>query len=98
MTVELEAGPEGTILPIQAHPGGKKNEIKGVQNGWLKVTVTQIPERGKANRAIADFLAKSLGLKKSQMELVSGETASKKRFLVRSVTCDELSEKIKPFL
>lgn len=98
MTVELETGPDGIILPIQAHPGGKKNEIKGAQNGLLKVTVTQIPERGKANRAIADFLAKSLGLKKSQLELVSGETASKKRFLVRDITRDALTEKIKPFL
>lgn len=98
MTVELEAGSDGTILPVQAHPGAKKNEIKGAQNGMLKVSVTQIPERGKANRAIADFLAKSLGLKKSQLELLSGETAGKKRFLVRGLSPVELAEKIAPFL
>ena len=96
--IQLEPHPLGTVLSVQAHPGAKKNELKGERDGCLKVSVTQIPEKGKANKVIAELLAKSLKLKKSQVELISGETASHKRFLIHDVTPDTLSEKIAPFL
>ena len=51
----------------------------------LKVCVTQSPEKGKANKALVELLSKSLGLKKSQFELISGETSHQKRFLVRGI-------------
>ena len=48
----LEPHPDGTILPVRAQPGARRNEIRGVQDGMLKVCVTQSPEKGKANKAI----------------------------------------------
>ncbi len=92
--IDFESTPEGVILPVQAHPGAKKNELKGIQNGMLKVSVTQVPERGKANKAITEFLAKGLKLRKSQVEILSGETAGKKRFLIREMTEEELQRRI----
>ena len=96
--VEMESRGDGTILSVQARPGAKKNEIRGEQNGFLKVFVTQIPEKGKANKVILELLAKSLKVKKSEIELVSGETSSHKRFLFHHHSPDEISEKIAPFL
>ena len=90
----LEPHADGTILPVRAQPGGRRNEIRGVQDGALKVSVTQAPDKGKANRALAELLAKKLGLKKSQVELVSGETSRKKRFLVRGLGVEELAARI----
>ena len=60
----------------------------------LKVCVTQVAERGKANKAIIEVLAKELQLRRSQIELVAGELQSVKRFLVRQTTVDELAAKI----
>jgi uncharacterized protein (TIGR00251 family) len=93
--VHLDAHPDGTILPVRAHPGARRNEIRGVQDGMLKVSVTQVPEKGKANKAVIDLLAKKLGLKKSQIELIAGETSHQKRFLLRDVKPDELAERIR---
>jgi uncharacterized protein len=90
----LEPHADGTILPVRAHPGARRNEIRGVQDGMLKVSVTQAPEKGKANKAVIDLLSKKLGLKKSQIELLSGETSHQKRFLVRGVKPVELTERI----
>jgi uncharacterized protein len=90
----LEPHADGTILPVRAHPGGRRNEIRGEQDGMLKVSVTQAPEKGKANKAVIELLAKKLGLKKSQIELLSGETSHQKRFLVRGVKPDELGKQI----
>ena len=81
--IALEPHADGTILPVRAQPGARRNEIRSVQDGQLKVCVTQQPEKGKANKAVAELLAKKLGLKKSQIELLSGETSHQKRFLVR---------------
>jgi uncharacterized protein (TIGR00251 family) len=88
--IALESHPEGVILPIRAQPGSRKSELRGEQDGALKVAVTQVAEKGKANKAIVAFLSKQLGLRKSQLELISGETSSQKKFLVRDVNIDQL--------
>ena len=90
----LEPHPDGAILPVNVHPGARRNEIRGVRNGQLKVGVTQAPEKGKANKAVIELLSKSLRLRKSQIELLSGETSRQKRFLVRGIGPKELAERI----
>jgi uncharacterized protein len=94
----LEPHCDGVILPVRAQPGSRRNEIRGEQNGMLKVCVTQSPEKGKANKALVDLLCRSLGLKKSQIELISGETSQNKRFLVREIGGEELARKIRRVL
>ena len=90
----LEPHADGTILPVRAHPGARRNEIRGVQDGMLRVSVTQAPEKGKANKAVVELLSKKLGLKKSQIELIAGETSHQKRFLVRGIQPAELAQKV----
>jgi uncharacterized protein (TIGR00251 family) len=90
----LASHPDGVVLPVRAQPGARRNEIRGEQDGMLKVCVTQSPEKGKANKAILDVLCKSLRLKKSQIELISGETSHQKRFLIREITIDALTQRI----
>jgi uncharacterized protein (TIGR00251 family) len=92
--ISLQPHAEGTILPVRAQPGAKRNEIRGEQDGMLKVCVTQSPEKGKANKAVIELMAKSLGLRKSQFELISGETSHQKRFLIRGITPEELAQKL----
>src|SRR5438270_4892093 len=92
--IELANHPEGVVLPVKAQPGARQNAIRGEQDGMLKVSVTQAPEKGKANKAIIEVLAKGLSLKRSQIELLSGETQPQKRFLIRGISRVELSERI----
>jgi uncharacterized protein (TIGR00251 family) len=96
--IALEDHPEGTILPVRAHAGARRNGIRGEQAGSLQVSVTQAPEKGKANKAIIAVLAKSLSLRKSQIELVAGETSPQKRFLVRGVAGDDLANRLREVL
>ena len=92
--IRLVEHPEGTILPVRARAGARRNEIRGEQNGMLRVSVTQIAEKGKANKALIAILSKGLGLKKSQLELVAGETSSEKRFLVHGIGPKALAQRI----
>ncbi len=92
--ISLEPHTEGTILPVRAHAGARRNAIKGIHDGALQVMVTQAPEKGKANKAIIAVMAESLGLRKSQIELLVGETSPQKRFLVNAINPNELAERI----
>lgn len=86
--------PDGAVLFVRAHPGAKKNNINGIHDGALKVSVQAPPEDGKANDAIVELLGKSLGVKKSQVHLISGHTNREKKFLVTGVKVEALVEKI----
>jgi len=92
--IELTEHSEGVVLPVRAQAGASKNGIRGEQNGMLKVSVTQIAEKGKANKALAETIAKGLGMKKSQVELLTGETQSQKKFLIRGISRQELESKL----
>ncbi len=92
--IDLKPHPEGTILPVRAQPGARRNEIRGPGDGALKVCVTQSPEKGKANKALIGLLSKQLSLRKSQFELIAGQTSREKQFLVRGITPEELAKRL----
>ena len=92
--IELEPSATGVLLPVQAQPKARKNGPVGEHNSRLKVAVTQAPEKGKANNALVKLLASALGLRRSQIELVSGATSSKKMFRITGVEIQELRRRI----
>ncbi|MBI2807892.1 MAG: YggU family protein [Planctomycetes bacterium] len=77
---------EGCVLSVRAQPGARRNAIVGEQAGALKVAVTAPPDKGRANDALVEVLADALSVKRSQIELVSGQTNRQKRFLIRGMT------------
>jgi uncharacterized protein (TIGR00251 family) len=97
MTVELREHENGVLLPIQGQPKSRQNGIVGVHDGRLKVAVTEAPEKGKANAAIAKVLASELGLKKSQINLHRGATSSQKQFLISGISAARLRSLIADF-
>ncbi|MBQ3351331.1 MAG: DUF167 domain-containing protein [Thermoguttaceae bacterium] len=88
--LELTQTQDGVILLVKAQPGARKNEVAGERNGRLIVKCTQAPEKGKANDAIIEILAKALDVRKSRISLVSGQTNSEKKFLIEDATIEEV--------
>jgi uncharacterized protein (TIGR00251 family) len=84
-------------LDILVQPRASKNAVVGWQGGALKVRLAAPPVDGEANRALLDFLAKELGLKKRQVTLSSG-TASRRK-VIEILAADEaaLTEKLKTY-
>jgi uncharacterized protein (TIGR00251 family) len=89
---------EGCILPVRAQPGARRAGVQGEQAGALKVAVTAPPEEGRANRALVEVLSKALGVKRSQVELIAGQTSRDKRFLIRGLTRAELESRLAALL
>lgn len=70
-------------LSVRLTPNGGRDAIESFETGaqgdvHLKVRVCVAPEKGKANKALIALVAKSLGVSKSSVSLVSGDTARKK--------------------
>jgi uncharacterized protein (TIGR00251 family) len=92
--IELTAHEQGTMLAVLAQPGAKRNAVLGTRAGALRVAVTAQPEKGKANAAIGEVLAESLGYRSSQIVLMAGKTSRHKQFLFIGVTPDELRRRV----
>ena len=70
-------------LAVRLTPNGGRNAVDGIEADGeggmlLKVRVTAVPEKGKANKALIGLISKSLGIAKSSVDLVSGDTSRKK--------------------
>ncbi len=96
--IELGEHAEGCVLPVRAQPGARRAGVQGEQHGALKVAVTAPPEDGRANQALVEVLREALGLKRSQVELLSGATSRDKRFLLRGVSADEVRRRLDELL
>lgn len=86
--------PGGLRIAVKATPRASANRVRGVARDAsgvvsLLVSVTAVPEDGKANKAVIAILAKRWRLAKSAIEIVQGATDRRK---VLEITSDEPDE------
>ncbi len=87
MSELLRRTAKGLFLHVRATPNSGRNQIVGQSDDVaLQVKVTAVPDKGKANLAVIETLAKNIGVAKSSFELVSGETNRNK---VLRITANE---------
>lgn len=70
-------------LTVRLTPNGGRDCIDGLEQGadgqsWLKMRVSTVPEKGKANTAMIRLLARELSVSKSSIALIAGDTQRKK--------------------
>ena len=91
----IQEVPEGVIFKITVQPKASRNKIVGVQGDALKVRLTAPPVEGAANSLCVAFLAKSLGVRKSDVEIIQGQRSRAKKLLVRSASRDSVESLLK---
>ena len=75
--------PEGVTLPVKLIPNAGRDEIVGWENDALKIRITSVPEKGKANAHLIKLLAKSLKVSKSAISIMQGEKNRQKTLLIK---------------
>lgn len=65
-------------IPIKVVPGSSKNAIAGWMGDTLRIKVMAPPEKGKANQAVEQLIARALGLAKGDVSIVSGQSSPQK--------------------
>jgi len=83
-----------TEFAIRATPRSSSNRIDATTDP-IRIYVTAAPTDGQANVAILELLAKHLGVPKTSLEIVRGESGRDKVIRTLTLSQDEVSERLK---
>ena len=61
-------------LNVRVQPKASRNSVEVAEDGAIRVRVTALPDRGKANEAVVRLLSKNLGIPKSAVRITRGHT------------------------
>jgi uncharacterized protein (TIGR00251 family) len=74
------------LFNVKVVPRSSKTQVAGIYNGMIKIRLSAVPEKGKANEALIDFLSDKLNVPKAYVTITSGLTAKVKQVSVKNVT------------
>ena len=92
MTVENNN--TSTRLHVKVTPRASHNEVDGFTDGIMYVRVAALPDRGKANNELIDFLSMILDIKKSSLHLLKGHTSRNKVIAVDGLSLESIIQRI----
>jgi uncharacterized protein YggU (UPF0235/DUF167 family) len=92
---QVVAHPRGSVFAVTVVPRGGRNAIERGSDGALRVRVTAPPVAGAANTAVLRLLADALGVRRADLEILSGGSARRKRILVSGLDSEELERRIR---
>jgi uncharacterized protein len=90
----IEEGIGGVVIKIYVVPRASANKIVGEYNGALKIALTAPPVEGAANKALVEFLAKTLGVPKGGVTILSGETSRNKTVRIEGIKLGAAAQKL----
>ena len=78
---------QGVSVALRITPRGGRDDIDGLETladgrTVLKIRVRAIAEGGDANRAVTELIAKSLGVPRARVRILSGTTSRLKQVAV----------------
>ncbi|MGK7864565.1 DUF167 domain-containing protein [Falsiroseomonas sp. E2-1-a4] len=76
--------PDGLDLAVKVQPRAKRPALGGLSpdGAALRIAVSEVPEDGRANRAVCAAVAGALGLANSAVEVLHGAGARQKTLRV----------------
>ena len=96
MSLRLTEGPLGICFMVRVVPRSGVDRITGTHNEALRVRLAAPPVGGAANRSLVRFLAKHLGVRPRQVEILSGHASRQKRVRVNGLDLRELRAGLVP--
>jgi uncharacterized protein len=83
-----------TRLALRVSPGARTNAVVGRHGEAWKVRVSAPPEDGRANAAVIDLLADTLGVPARTIAVVSGHGARDKLVELTGIAPDEIERRL----
>jgi uncharacterized protein (TIGR00251 family) len=91
----LHDGKRGSALALRVTPRASQNKIVGLLgDGTIKVHIAAPPADDDANKELVAFLADVLGVPKSRVEIVAGNTGRDKLISVLDMDVETAHERI----
>jgi uncharacterized protein (TIGR00251 family) len=79
------------IFKVQVVPRASRSTIVGEHNGALRVRIAAPPVDGAANDELIRILARAFGVRKSAVQITTGQTSKHKQVRVSGVSSAALS-------
>ena len=84
------------ILRVRLTPNSSCCKVSGIfvdtdNEKWLKINVISVPEKGKANKELVNFLARELKIAKSTIEIIVGQLDRYKKLKIQ-IDADDLQK------
>lgn len=92
--MRMEQRGDDVLLWVKAVPGASRDQIAGAIGDRLKIRISAAPEAGKANAAICELLARTLGVKPRAVAVESGGTGPEKILRITGVTAAHVQERL----
>ncbi len=83
---------DAVTLTVKVVPRANQNDIVGVEGQALKIRLKAPPVEGKANEALVRFLAESLGVPRSFVEIVAGHSSRQKVVRIRGTSAERVEQ------
>jgi uncharacterized protein (TIGR00251 family) len=84
----------GVVFEAKVVPGSSQTTLCGLLDGMVKIKVSAAPERGKANKCLVEFLAKTLGVRRQAIQIISGRTNPIKKVQVSGLSHEEIQGRL----
>ena len=97
MTELVHRHPHGAVLAVRVVPGASAASVVGLHGDELKVRVCSPPLDGRANDDVREVVARALGLRARDVQLLGGHTSRSKLLLVPLAT-DQLVARLQPWI
>lgn len=81
----IKAKDNGVILHLRVQPKASRNQLTQEPSGKLRLAITAPPIDGKANKAVTVFIAKTLGVPRRSVQLLTGEKSRDKSFFIDDI-------------
>ncbi len=88
------SAPASCTLAVKAIPNAPRSEVVGWLGDALKIKIHAPPLEGRANAALCEFLADTLGLPRRAVTVLRGDTSRQKTLRVDGLTLAELKAKL----
>ncbi len=75
---------------VRVQPKASSDQVAGYREGVLQLRVTAPPDKGRANAAAVALLAEALGVAKSRVRIIRGQTSWDKVMTVEDLTPEEV--------
>jgi uncharacterized protein (TIGR00251 family) len=85
----------GATFAVKVHPRARKNAITGAVGDALKLALTAPPVEGKANEACTKYLAEVLGVPRSSITIVAGESSRTKVIRVAGLSGAAIEQRLR---
>lgn len=95
---ELEVRPYGTAgvrISVRAKPRSSRSQVLGCKAGALQVALTAPPVDGKANAELIVVVARWLGISRSRVSLVAGQSSKQKVLAVSNLSVESVRARLK---